>query len=381
MLPRTLIFTFSFLFILGGLWGCGVATSTPNVPAVSQAIGAPAVATMAPTIAAVATTAAPAATNVPQATPGGMAKVRMGYVPVTLYAPLYVAIEKGYFKEQGMEVALTPLVGGSDSVVQLAAGNFDVAAGGVGAGLLNAAARGIDFKMVAGLHSEKPPMASPLVVSKKRFDSGELTKIADLKGKKLAINAKGAATEYWLASALQKGGLTFKDVSVVGLAFSDVPAALENGSLDGAILGEPLVTQAEDKGLVKRLDDSFLNNFQPTVIYYNVDWAVKNPNLAQKWMVAYVKALRYLQPENVWKSDELANILEKYTKVPADVVKRSSHTYYEPDGKLHIEDYNTLQQFFLAQAEVTYKDPIKLESYIDTVFLDAANKALGPYQP
>ncbi|MSP14186.1 MAG: hypothetical protein EXR62_14670 [Chloroflexi bacterium] len=368
LLRRTLIFVSSFLVVFAGLWGCAGSASTPNTPAAAQATVVPALATMAPTIAA-------------QAAAGGMANVRMGYVPVTLYAPLYIAIEKGYFKEQGIEIALTPLVGGSDSVVQLAAGNFDVAAGGVGAGLLNAAVRGIDFKMVAGLHAEKPPMASPLVVSKKRFDSGELTKIADLKGKKLAINAKGAATEYWLAAVLQKGGLTFKDVSVVGLAFSDVPAALESGSLDGAILGEPLVTQAEDKGLVKRLDDAFLNNFQPTVIYYNVEWAGKNPEVAGKWMVAYVKALRYLQPESVWKSDEVVTMLEKYTKVPADVVKRASHTYYEPDGRLHIQDYNTLQQFFLAQGELTYKDAIMLEKYIDTSYLDAANKKLGPYRP
>jgi NMT1-like family len=47
--------------------------------------------------------------------------VKLGYVPVLIYAPLYVATERGYFADEGIEVQLTPLQGGSDSVVQLAA--------------------------------------------------------------------------------------------------------------------------------------------------------------------------------------------------------------------------------------------------------------------
>ncbi len=64
--------------------------------------------------------------------------VRIGYVPVLIYAPLYIAVERGYFADAGIDAQLVPVQGGSNSVVQLAAGNFDAAVGGVGAGLLNA---------------------------------------------------------------------------------------------------------------------------------------------------------------------------------------------------------------------------------------------------
>src|SRR5689334_367574 len=96
--------------------------------------------------------------------------VKMGYVPVLIYSPLYIAIERGYFADEGIDVQLTPLQGGSDSVVQLAAGNFDAAFGGVGAGLLNAANKGLDFRIVAPMHSERAPLASPLVISADRAD-------------------------------------------------------------------------------------------------------------------------------------------------------------------------------------------------------------------
>jgi len=74
--------------------------------------------------------AAPATTD-----NGGMASsktVRVGYVPVLIYAPLYVGIERGYFAAEGITIESTPIQGGSDAVVQLAAGNFDAPWGGRG---------------------------------------------------------------------------------------------------------------------------------------------------------------------------------------------------------------------------------------------------------
>jgi hypothetical protein len=132
------------------------------------------------------------ATIEPPTTPAELKIVRLGFVPVMIYAPLYVGIERGYFAAEGIQIESTPVQGGSEPVVQMAAGNFDAAFGGAGAGLLNAAARGVKFSIVAPMHNESAPLTSPLVISAKRVD--ELKSVADLKGKKVAINATGAAT-------------------------------------------------------------------------------------------------------------------------------------------------------------------------------------------
>ena len=108
--------------------------------------------------------------------------VRTGYVPVLISAPYYIAMEKGYFKELGLDVQMQPLQGGSDAVIQLSSGSFDVAAGGAGVGFWNAVDRGVKFVVVAPLHTETSHQATPLVTSKANFDSGKVKKAADLKG-------------------------------------------------------------------------------------------------------------------------------------------------------------------------------------------------------
>lgn len=331
-------------------------------------------------VAPVGPAAAPTATETPAAEGGPLTRVRVGHVPVTIYAPLFIAAEKGYFADEGIDIELLPVEGGTENVVQVSAGNFDVAGGGIGAGMLNAVARGIEFEIVAPLHTERPPLTSPFVVSKARFDSGELTQMSDLKGMKVSINAKGAATEYWLWQALQQGGLDFVDVEVLGVGFREVAPALESGSLDGAILGEPLATFAEDQGLIARLSQDFIDGFTSTVIYFNKDWATNNPDLAQGFVKAFIRGARDLNGDR-WYSDENVAIIEKYTGVPAEVVKRANRSYHDPNGTVPLADLMELQRFFRAQGELSYDEEIDMSEFINTSYAEAALAELGGPTP
>lgn len=313
--------------------------------------------------------AAPASATASQAGPtasggpvGNAVAVRLGYVPVMIYAPLFVAQERGYFTAEGLNVELVPIQGGSESVVQLAAGNFDVAVGGAGAGFFNAAARGVKFTVVAPMHSERPPLTSPLVISAKRKD--EIKSVADLKGKKVAINATGAATEYWLAQALAKANLTMNDIELQTVPFRDVPAALENGSLDASILGEPLTTINEDNGIVTVLSEDFISDFYSTYVYMGEPLLTQNPAAAKGFLRAYLRATRDLQGD--YMTPEIAQIIEKYTKVPAAVTLRSSPAQYDPNGRIPLENMNTLQDYFMERGLLEYKEKIDISKLVNT---------------
>lgn len=306
---------------------------------------------------------APGATAVPASgtTPAAVT-LRTGYIPVVIYAPLFVGIERGYFAEEGITIELTPIQSGNEAVVQLAAGNFDVSLGGANAGLYNAANRGVKFTVVAPLHSERPPVVTPMIISAKR--AGEITSIADLRGKKVAVNAVGAGTEYWLAQALAQGGLTMNDIELIGMPFPNIPAALENGALDAAVVTEPIVTINKDNGLISILADDFIDGFTATYVYMGDALLTQNPEAARGFMRAYLRAARDLQGE--YMTDDVATIIEKYTNVPADVLKRIPKPQYNPNGAVPVENLETLQMYFMERGLLEYQQPLDVKTFVNT---------------
>jgi NitT/TauT family transport system substrate-binding protein len=328
------------------LAACGAPAAQPASPAATAAPEQPA-ATTAPADAG----AAPAAVT-----------LRTGYIPVVIFAPLFVGIERGYFAEEGITIELTPIQSGNEAVVQLAAGNFDVSLGGANAGLYNAAARGVEFTIVAPLHSERPPVVTPLIISAKR--AGEITSIEQLRGKKVAVNAVGAGTEYWLAQALAKGGLTMNDIELVGMPFPNIPAALENGALDAAVVTEPIVTINTDNGLVSVLADDFIDGFTATYVYMGDALLTGQPEVARGFMKAYLRATRDLQGE--YMSDEVATIIEKYSTVPADVLKRIAAPQYNPNGTVPVENLEALQVYFKERGLLEYDELLDVKTIVNT---------------
>lgn len=355
------------------LAACGGTATVTTAPASTLPSAAPSVAPSA----SAGGTARATTTTAGGAAPGGaLRQVRVGYVPVLVYSPIFIAIDKGYFREQGIETVATPFTGGSDILAQTSSGNLEVGLSGLGASALNAFQRGLDLRIVSSQHTESPPLATPLVVAKKKFDDGTYKTVAALKGKKVAINAKGTGTEYWLQAALAKNGLTMKDIELTALAFDQVAAALNGGSLDAGMLGEPLATLAESQGLITRLADDFLTNAQGTVIFYNLKWGRDNAALADRWLAAWLRGARDLD-NGGYAKDENAAIIEKYTKTPAATVKAAKPPRHEPNGTLNLADMRAQQEYFLTSGSLTYSSELDLNGLIDTGFAERAVAIIG----
>lgn len=318
------------------------------------------------------TACAPASTPAPTQGPApAPVTLRTGYIPVIFFAPLYLGIERGYFAAEGITLELTPIQSGNDAIVQLAAGNFDVALGGANAGLFNAVHKGLKFQIVAPLHSERPPLTTPLIISAK---NDTIKTVADLRGKKVAVNALGAGTEYWLNEALKTGGLTMADIQLEAMPFPNIAAALDSGQLDAAVMSEPFVTTAADQGLVKILKNDYINGFTATYVFMSA-LATERPEVARGFLRAYIKASRELQGD--YMTDELAGILEKYTKVPADMAKRLPLPQFDPDAKVPLADLQALQMYFMGRGLLDYAEPLDLTSLVNTQLAAEAVKDLG----
>jgi NitT/TauT family transport system substrate-binding protein len=303
--------------------------------------------------------------------------IRLGYIPVVIYAPIYVGVERGYFEEEGVRVELIPVpAGGGDSIIQLAAGNFDAAATGAGATLLNAAYQGLGFRIVAPLHTERPPLSTPLVIAANRVD--ELRSISDLRGKKIAINTTGSAIEYWVYKALESGGLTMHDVTIVSMPFPQMPPALEAGAIDAGVMTDPLPTLAREQGTIAYLADDFIDGQTVTYVFFGMPLIEERPAMAEAFMRGYLRAARDLQGDG-WLDRSTAEIIEKYTQVPADVVLRMNRPYFDPNGTVPLADLEEIQRYFLTRGVLEYTEPLDMAAYVDTSFVDKALEALGVY--
>lgn len=344
-------------------------------------VSAPAAAQTAPLTCAPLSQATPAAdlgkpVEIPPVKmPANATKVVMGYVPASIFAPVFVANEKGYFAEQGLDVDLQPLPGGSDMVVLTATGKFDAGIGGIGPAYWNGANQGLPLKIIAPGHAEGSPVATPLMISKKNCDSGKIKSVKDLKGKKVSVNARGA-TEYWLDQALRTGGLTIKDIDLQTLPFPDAVTALNSGAIDAAMVGEPLATKAEQNGIAVRLLANFpVQNIQPTMIFANDTFLQKHPDAAVGLVAGYLKAARDLTA-NFNDPLNLA-IIQKYTNVPAALVASSVKPVYSTSGTIDLKSLSTLQTFFRDRGQLDYDKDIDPKTLVDTQYVEKARQKLG----
>jgi NitT/TauT family transport system substrate-binding protein len=318
--------------------------------------------------------AAPASTLTPAANAQAPLKVRMSYQPVLIAAPLLIAMEKGYFEKANVNVELQVVWQSAELMAAFASGNMDAAAGGIGPAQMNAISRGIlNPRLIAPLHTERPPVATPLVVRKALWDSGEVRSVADLKGRKVALNSKASATEYWLYAALATGGLTPSDVDVIELPFPDAVAAMANGVLDASLIGEPNAVLGEQNGTLVRLSEDFIDNFQVTAVYFDASFAEKNRPAVEAFLAAYLRGARDLEGEG-YRAPENLTILEKYTKIPAATIAASRVPYHDPEGRIHVEDFQKLNDFFVAQGVAPALD---MTSMVDPSYAEAARRILA----
>lgn len=190
------------------------------------------------------------------ADPSAPTKVTVAHVPSTLFAPLYVAEAKGYFTQEGIEIALQKVKTGQDAVPLAGTGKVDVVAAGFSAGLFNAVAKGLDVKVAAsmGASTGADPSPTTLEAAKKRVDSGELSRLQDLRGRKVAVaGGTGAAGGYQLDATLRQAGLGLADVTVVNVPIPDMQGALASGAVDAAMAPAPFTTAMEKQGVAHPL--------------------------------------------------------------------------------------------------------------------------------
>src|SRR5256886_10137913 len=134
---------------------------------------------------------------------------RVGVLKLTSSAPIFVGVEKGFFKEFGVEPELVYFQAAAPIATALAAGQIDVGATGLTAALYNIVLGGEKLWIVADKGREWPgyPLTA-IVVQKDLWETGAIRTIADLKGKRIGVTQLGSTFHYHLGNVLEKHGFT-----------------------------------------------------------------------------------------------------------------------------------------------------------------------------
>ncbi len=299
----------------------------------------------------------------------------------------FIAEKRGYFKQEGISVTFIAFDSAGKMVAPLGAGQLDVAGGAPSAGLYNAVARGINIKIVADKGSTPPGHGyQPLLVRKDLVDSRKFKSFADLKGLKIGSGATGISTSSTLNEALKKGGLTYSDVTVVNLGYPQHVMALQNKAVDASLTTEPSATVAVASGAAVRFagDDVIYPYHQLAVVLYGGDFIKENPEVAKKFMRAYIRGVRdYNDALNDGKltgpkADSIIAILTEFTNIKDPNVYRAIVPQgTNPDGKVNEASLRKDYQFFKEQGLL--EGSVSVEQVVDNSFVEWALKELGPY--
>lgn len=296
---------------------------------------------------------------------------------LTSSAPLFIAMDKGFFAEEGIEIEPQWFDSAHPIAVSTASSKVDVGATGITASLYNMAANGQKLGIVADKGREqKGYSSSALLVTTDNYNAG-VKRLKDLKGKRIGITQKGSTFHYMLGRMLETQGMSLNDVEIVPLSkLSAVMAALESKQIDGCILNEPNITKVQKAGygkLVVQVGDVI--PYQTSAIFYSPDF-MKNKDAAVRFMRAYNKACNYYYEAAVEKKDakkleEVVNIVAKYVKAPAEDIK-AGLPYIDKDGKLLVSDIATQIKWYTDNKMIS--GTLDAKDVANTSFLDEALK-------
>ncbi|MDA9399415.1 ABC transporter substrate-binding protein [Bradyrhizobium sp. CCBAU 45389] len=275
-------------------------------------------------------------------------KAKVGVLRLSSSAPVFIAQDKGYFREAGLDVELKFFDAAQPIAVATTSGDVDFGVTAFTAGLYNLAGKGT-LKVIGGMSREKA--GYPLIgyfASNNAYAAGLKTP-KDLAGKRVAMTQVGSSFHYSLGLLADKYGFKLADVKIVPLqSLSNAAAALKGETVDAALLPISTARKLMDEGGAKFL--GWVGDETPWQLgaVFASPKTLTNKALVTKFIGVLAKADREyhdvilaamkdgVAPINE-QTKPLLEIIAKYTNLPVEQVVGNC-AYIDPDGKLDVKN-------------------------------------------
>ena len=275
-------------------------------------------------------------------------KAKVGVLRLSSSAPVFIAQDKGYFKDAGLDVELKFFDAAQPIAVATTSGDVDVGITAFTAGLYNLAGKGT-LKVIGGMSREKA--GYPLIgyfASNNAYAAGLKTP-KDIAGKRVAVTQVGSSFHYSLGLLADKYGFKLSEVKVLPLqSLSNAAAALKGETVDAALLPASTARKLIDDGGAKLL--GWVGDETPWQLgaVFASPRTLANKPLVTKLLAALARADREYHdvilasvtggkaPVNE-ATRPLLEIIAKYTNLPVEQVVGNC-AYVDPEGRLDVKN-------------------------------------------
>jgi NitT/TauT family transport system substrate-binding protein len=275
-------------------------------------------------------------------------KAKIGVLRLSSSAPVFIAQDKGYFREAGLDIELKFFDAAQPIAVATTSGDVDFGITAFTAGLYNLAGKGT-LKVIGGMSREKA--GYPLIgyfAGNNSYAAGLKTP-KDLAGKRIAVTQVGSSFHYSLGLLADKYGFKLADVKIVPLqSLSNAAAALKGETVDAALLPVSTARKLMDDGGAKLL--GWVGDETPWQLgaVFASPRTLQNKALVTKLLAVLERAdreyhdviLSSVKDGNAAINDKtrpLLEIIAKYTNLPLEQVVGNC-AYIDAGGKLDVKD-------------------------------------------
>jgi len=248
-------------------------------------------------------------------------KVKVGVFPVSSSLPFFVAQERGFFKEQGIDAEMIRLIGGPPNVSALITNQIDAAAVLVTIEGMNANLKKPGVAMYISVNGQNAEYQMEQFVVRKGLS---VRTLADLKGKKL-MSAPGPANVTMAKAVLAAAGLKEGDYTIDQLDMGQHVNAMTAGTFDAGYTLEPNATMMRKLGVASTLEAGVIAKYilgDPKANAWvaggvvSTDFVKSRPDVAKRFAAAWAKAIDFINAN----PKEARKHLTKNTLTPDDVI-------------------------------------------------------------
>jgi len=244
--------------------------------------------------------------------------ITFGVFPITNYGVVYLSLQQGFFKEEGLNV--TPRVMGANPVAGIVGGDFDT--GGVTwMAFLLATNRGVPLYPLS--EADRGTQGQALFMVK---NDSPIKETADLVGKKIAVVTVGGACDLILNDVLHKRGLDYKSIGYTVMGVPDMAPTVLRGGVDAACIPEPLLSVVQAQGGLRSVFDLFGGEYDrfPLVGFpVTQKFAEANPNTVAALQRALAKGLKFAHDN----PDKLRDIYPTFTTLKPELARKIVLSY------------------------------------------------------